>query len=161
MLNSYNAQMSTLAERLKKAMEENQSLTKTGLWKACGLSSGAVSHWFGGGTKELKGDNLLKAASYLGVSVDWLSSGLGSMYNKKSELRQERSEYQVKEPTVVAGIKIKSNEAILLEHYRKLSNQSQQTIDLLLNRLYELEHPNDLQANPTNGKAKKKERETQ
>lgn len=74
--------MTTLAERLNEVMTKNPSLTKTGLWKACGLSSGAVTHWFNGSTKELKGDNLLKAAVYLGVNVDWLSNGKGDMQPK-------------------------------------------------------------------------------
>lgn len=147
--------MSTLAERLHLAMEKNPSLSKTGLWKACKLSSGAVSHWFSGGTKELKGDNLLKAAVYLGVNVDWLSSGNGEMYSKTSELKQEKAEYAVKPGTVVAGMKINSMEENLLKHYSKLSGSSQRAIDLMVNHLYSLEYPNDLAANPTNGKKRK------
>lgn len=155
MITTYNVGMNTLAERLLIAMDKNPSLSKTGLWKACGLSSGAVSHWFSGGTKELKGDNLLKAATYLGVNIEWLSSGKGDMEPKQRELKQEKTEYSVKPGTVVAGIKINSMEENLLSHYSKLSGSSQRAIDLLVNHLYSLEHPEDLKANPNNGKKKK------
>lgn len=146
--------MSTLAERLNEVMTKNPSLTKTGLWKACGLSSGAVTHWFNGSTKELKGDNLLKAAVYLGVNVDWLSNGKGDM-QPKVVVKQEQAGYTTKPALVVAGMKINSMEANLLEQYSKLSGKSQNAIDLMVNHLYSLEHPNDLKANPTNGKKKK------
>lgn len=155
MINSYNAGMSTLAERLHLAMEKNPSLSKTGLWKACKLSSGAVSHWFSGGTKELKGDNLLKAAVYLGVNVDWLSSGNGEMYPKPVNNKEEEKEKKPKEQLVVAGKPIPKLHELMLTQYLELSGTSQNTIDMMVNRLHSLEHPTDLTSNPNNGKKKK------
>lgn len=155
MINSYNAAMSTLAERLKSVLDKNPNLSKTGLWKFCGLSSGAVSHWFNGSTKELKGDNLIKAAAYLGVSVDWLSNGKGEIQLDKKEIKQDVAEYKAKPPLIIAGKEIPPLEQLMLEKYLKLTGSSQNVVDMLVNRLYSLEHPNDYSANPTNGKKKK------
>lgn len=147
--------MSTLAERLNEVMSKNPSLTKTGLWKACGLSSGAITHWFNGSTKELKGDNLLKAASYLGVNVDWLSNGKGDMQPKPRELKQEPIDYGKGQSVVIGGKVIPPLHQLMLDRYMLLSGSSQNAIDMMVNHLYSLEHPNDLTANPTNGKKKK------
>ena len=68
--------MSTLKERLQEAMGE-ASLNKTALWKGCGLSSGAISHWFNGSTQTLEGKNLLNAAKVLNVDPNWLATGKG------------------------------------------------------------------------------------
>lgn len=69
--------MKTLASRLKLALAESGA-TKTDLWKACGISSGAVTQWFDGTTKQLEGKNLIAAAKVLKVNPDWLATGLGS-----------------------------------------------------------------------------------
>lgn len=68
--------MTTLKERLLEAMQD-ANLNKTDLWKGCGLSSGAITHWFNGETHTLKGENLLKASKILGVNPNWLATGLG------------------------------------------------------------------------------------
>ena len=68
--------MSTLRERLLEAMQD-ANLTKTDLWKGCGLSSGAITHWFNGSTQTLKGDSLLNAAKVLKVNPIWLNTGKG------------------------------------------------------------------------------------
>lgn len=70
--------MSTLKERLEEAIKESK-ITKTAIWKACGLSSGAVSQWFSGATQKIEGENLLNAAKVLGVSPEWLATGRGKM----------------------------------------------------------------------------------
>jgi phage repressor protein C with HTH and peptisase S24 domain len=70
--------MSTLKERLEEAIKESK-ITKTAIWKACGLSSGAVSQWFSGATQKIEGENLLNAARVLGVNPDWLATGKGRM----------------------------------------------------------------------------------
>jgi transcriptional regulator with XRE-family HTH domain len=49
---------------------------------------------------------------------------------------------------IVAGIKIDSNEKNLIDMYRALSSDSQNTIDLLANRLFVLEHPGNRKAQP-------------
>ena len=70
-------------------------------------------------------------------------------------VQQQQASYNVKLGTVVAGMKINSMEENLLNLYRKLSGSSQRALDLMANHLYTIEHPNDLVANPTNGKKKK------
>lgn len=74
--------MSTLKERLQEAMQDTK-LNKTDLWKGCGLSSGAITHWFNGSTQTLEGKNLLNAARVLNVDPDWLATGKG---RKRKEL---------------------------------------------------------------------------
>lgn len=51
--------MNTLAERLKIALADSGA-TKTDLWKACGISSGAVTQWFDGTTSNSKVKTLLQ-----------------------------------------------------------------------------------------------------
>lgn len=88
--------------------------------------------------------------------IEKLENYFGVKYTKDgSVVKQELAEYGVKPPVVVAGMKINSMEANLLKHYSKLSGSSQRAIDLMVNHLYTMEHPNDLSANPTNGKKKK------
>lgn len=77
--------MSTLKERLEEAIKETK-ITKTAIWKACGLSSGAVSQWFSGATQKIEGENLLNAARVLGVSPEWLATGRGKMKPSGGEL---------------------------------------------------------------------------
>ena len=70
--------MSTLKERLEEAIRE-AGITKTAIWKSCGLSSGAVSQWFSGAVQRIEGENLLNAAKVLGVNPEWLATGKGKM----------------------------------------------------------------------------------
>lgn len=53
-------------ERLNQAFER-AGITKTALWKHCGVSSGLVTQWLDGSVKKLSGKNLLKAAEILNV----------------------------------------------------------------------------------------------
>jgi len=144
--------------RVYKAAKDLRGLEgQTNLANYLRESPQVVKNWESRGISQ---QGMIKVHELIGCSIDYIKGHTDALASNKS-LQQTASTYEVKPAVAVAGMKIKSNEAILLEHYKKLSNQSQQTIDLLLNRLYELEHPNDLVANPTNGKIKKKERETQ
>ncbi|UEP43169.1 MULTISPECIES: LexA family transcriptional regulator [Burkholderia] len=77
--------MKTLAERLKIALEHakearpNESINQSELARRVGVTRGAVSLWFKGSTTSLEGENLVKAAQYLGVSPNWLATGRGRM----------------------------------------------------------------------------------
>lgn len=88
--------MPTFTERLNEAFEES-GLDKTDLWRACGVSSGAVTHWLNGQTKKLTGDNLLKAARALKVNPEWLATGLGKKKNTNA--------ITTAEPTNVKNVK--------------------------------------------------------
>lgn len=70
--------MSTLAERLHKALGRLPHASQAGLSRATGAKSSSVAAWFSGQTKSLRAGNLRKAAEYLHCSRDWLETGLGS-----------------------------------------------------------------------------------
>ena len=93
--------MSTLKERLEEAIKEAK-VTKTAIWKACGLSSGAVSQWFSGSTQKIEGENLLNAARVLGVTPEWLATGKGRMKKLDAENFNDESQRSVT-PSVEDG----------------------------------------------------------
>lgn len=70
--------MSTLAHRLRLALERRPALSQAGLARACGVSTATVSNWVNGNIKTLRSPNLRKAAEFLRCSRDWLESGAGS-----------------------------------------------------------------------------------
>lgn len=86
--------MSTLKERLEAALALSGK-SKTDIWKGCKISSGTVSLWFNGDTEQIKGKNLVCAAKILGVSPDWLASGIGPMKrdSESRDLERESSRY--------------------------------------------------------------------
>lgn len=69
--------MNNLADRLKFALKKSGK-SKTDIWRACDISSGAVSHWFNGSTQEITGTNLALTAALLGVNPEWLATGKGN-----------------------------------------------------------------------------------
>lgn len=80
------ANMSTLQDRMNKALEYRQSIAsqservnKASLAVYCRVSTPSVSNWFNGRTQELTGSNLVNAAKYLMVDQEWLASGKGRM----------------------------------------------------------------------------------
>ncbi|MFD1121858.1 hypothetical protein ACFQ2T_05035 [Methylophilus flavus] len=77
--------------------------------------------------------------------------GLSKQGENKEAIKREphRSEL-VKPGMMVAGVKINSMEENLIKHYSRLSGTSQNIIDMMVNKLYSLEHPKDLAANPNN-----------
>lgn len=90
--------MSTLKIRIEEAFEHRKSLTpthgkpsKAGLAKAAKISTASVSQWFDGSTKSIKGEALLFAAKYLGVSPGWLATGSGPMLGQ--EYQADRQEF--------------------------------------------------------------------
>lgn len=68
----------TLAERLKLALEMSGKSQRS-LAIYCGLSTAAVSFWLNGTTKTLSSENAAKAAEFLNVSLEWLTTGRGEM----------------------------------------------------------------------------------
>lgn len=136
MIISYTESMNTLAERLKFIFENNKNLNKTGLWKACKLSSGAITHWFNGETKELKGDNLINAANYLGVNAGWLANGKGDAFKIKES---------------IAPYEIQINDVFtkqLLFFYDGMSLEHKDDLLKLANQLYDIDNPNNRLSNP-------------
>ena len=70
--------MSTLAERMKKALE-HAGKSPAELARACGIEPPSVSAWLSGRTKSLKMKTGVPAAEFLGVNAKWLMDGIGSM----------------------------------------------------------------------------------
>lgn len=70
--------MSTLAERLKERTSL-LGITQAQLSRATGAKGSSVNKWFSGETKNLKGKNLVLAATLLEVSEAWLADGVGPM----------------------------------------------------------------------------------
>jgi phage repressor protein C with HTH and peptisase S24 domain len=72
--------MENIGTRIE-ALRIERGLTKSDIWKAAGLSSGAYSHWMNGGA--LKGETLIKVANILKVHPAWLETGKGQRDSKK------------------------------------------------------------------------------
>lgn len=69
--------MKTLSDRLKYALSKSGK-TKTDIWRACGITSGAVTHWFDGTVKEMMSEHLIVTSKLLGVDPEWLATGKSS-----------------------------------------------------------------------------------
>lgn len=67
-----------LKDRLAQALAQ-AGKTKIELARYCGVSHPSVTNWFNGKTKELAASNAIKAAIFLGVSTEWLTTGKGNM----------------------------------------------------------------------------------
>lgn len=70
--------MTTLTERLTLAMSR-RGISQAELARQCGVKQPSVHGWLSGKSKFLRGENLLKAASVLQVSEEWLATGDGPM----------------------------------------------------------------------------------
>lgn len=86
--------MNTLQERIRwayaQAKEKDPALTKTTIWRACGLSSGALSQWFNGPTQSIEGRHAQTVADILGVDRDWLAFGDGQPQQTAAALMPPR-----------------------------------------------------------------------
>lgn len=94
--------MASFTERINQALEQAPGVRQADLARACGISTASVNNWFSGATKSLKGSNLLKVASMLNVSPDWLATGKGPM--KTDSLREPVASYAPAEATRPAGL---------------------------------------------------------
>lgn len=76
----------TLAQRLKYAMDilPSKKIKGVELARAVGVKPPSVSDWISGKSKTMEGENLLKAANFLGVNPIWLASGIGQPQKKSS-----------------------------------------------------------------------------
>jgi transcriptional regulator with XRE-family HTH domain len=68
--------MSNLAQRIEQRLTD-LGMSQKQLAQRCGVSAPAVNDWLTGKTKSLKASTLLKASKALGVSPQWLESGVG------------------------------------------------------------------------------------
>lgn len=87
--------MTALALRLEWARKQmTPRPTKAALARACGVTRGAVQHWFNGGTKTLTADNYRAAAKFLGVSRNWLETGDGDPLENRPDEQAELGTFQ-------------------------------------------------------------------
>lgn len=98
---------STLQDRIKLALEKS-GLSKTDLWKGCGVSSGTVTTWVKGPNQTISGVNLMNAAKLLGVNPDWLATGRGNMSSTSesvSKFDDESTSIEISNPSHSKSIK--------------------------------------------------------
>ena len=76
-----------LGDRIKMMLVERRSdgISQSGLARACGVSPASVSQWVRGPTKDLRMENLVAVADYLGVEIRWLATGEGPKYMDHKE----------------------------------------------------------------------------
>lgn len=71
--------MSTLADRLQKALDAKPGASQADLARHCKARGPSVSDWFTGETKTLKAKSIVLAAEFLEVRARWLLDGVGPM----------------------------------------------------------------------------------
>lgn len=86
--------MTTLKDRLQTALDAKEGASKAGLAKACNISKASVTNWFNGRTVSLDGNNLIRAAAYLGVSPDWIATGKGQQDRPQAQ-KEKQPGYQL------------------------------------------------------------------
>lgn len=69
--------MSSLSERIKELLDE-RGMKRSELARRVGISASAVTQWCNGDTARLDHSVAEKTASVLGVTVKWLTTGLGN-----------------------------------------------------------------------------------
>jgi transcriptional regulator with XRE-family HTH domain len=85
----------TLQERIQQRMEA-MKLTNAQLAAACKVKPPTSFNWGSGKTKNIKGAPLLLAAKALGVTPEWLATGLGSKFPvdvTHREIREDTVQY--------------------------------------------------------------------
>jgi transcriptional regulator with XRE-family HTH domain len=90
--------MSQLAQRIRQRLDDLQ-MPQRQLAQRCGVSPPAVNDWISGKTKSLKAYTLLKASKALGVTPQWLESGVGVKFLRDDTRVTEAGRWQ--DPTLV------------------------------------------------------------
>jgi len=83
----YALYMATIGDRLKFALDAKSDrsgtrYTASDLARACGVTRQAVSQWMRGQSTNIRPDNLVCVADWLGVEVRWLATGDGAMLKR-------------------------------------------------------------------------------
>lgn len=79
--------MNLLKDRMRLALQESGK-DQSELSRAAGITSVAVNNWCTGAVKSIRSDTLLKVAKALGVTPEWLASGMGPM-NVKAQQQED------------------------------------------------------------------------
>lgn len=91
-----------LSKRLKQAMKA-ANMTQAELARSCGVKPPSVSGWLSGKSKFLRGENLISAASALGVCQLWLATGKGPM-NPQSTQQQISTSNVEDGPSIIGKV---------------------------------------------------------
>ncbi len=68
--------MSDWGDRIRAKLDEH-SMSVAALARACGIKPPSVHDWLNGKTKAIEGANLIRAASALSVTPEWILTGRG------------------------------------------------------------------------------------
>ena len=102
----------TLAERLRQAMEGPPKVTGKALAAACGVKPPSVSDWLSGKSKTMVGQNLIAAAEFLRVRPKWLAEGVGPM---RLEEHRPGGFYQTEGQALGVGLTFADDESVILK----------------------------------------------
>lgn len=103
--------MSSLADRIKDRMKA-MGLNNAQLAAACGVKPPTSFNWASGKTQSIKGEPLLRAAKALGVTPDWLATGLGPMTEEK---HWPGGFYETESPTIGIGATFHDDEVQIMQ----------------------------------------------
>lgn len=104
--------MSTLKERLTRAMAHAKKDNQSKLAREVGVTRAAVSKWMSTATTSLQTEHAFRVARYLGVNPQWLATGEGTMLETEDPDRALIDAAREEDPTF----------ASFLQDYRKLSS---------------------------------------
>ena len=125
--------MNTLGARLRAALAGPPKKSQAALARACGVKPPSVHDWLSGETKTIEGQNLLRAAKFLGVSPEWLTTGKGPKHPGDVAAIEQAPTLTPKQQAWLGlfdGLTARQQE----EEIRRLQAQKQQN-DELLNEL--------------------------
>lgn len=113
----HTSPMSQIGERLLALRLERDRLEAATVARALGITPSALSQWETGVVKNLRPENLLKAARFFDVSLPWLITGLGP---RKVEEAQTESEADMLRAFRRLGA---SGQAVALSHVQWMASR--------------------------------------
>lgn len=132
----------TLQDRIKLALEKS-GLSKTDLWKGCGVSSSTVTTWFNGRNQSINGNNLLKAAKVLGVNPSWLADGQGYMSQSQETIDNIYIPRLTPLDQSQTNFELKINQTWLFKQFNKTTLESLSHLDVLDDTMSPYLNPGD------------------
>ncbi|EEI9429516.1 helix-turn-helix domain-containing protein [Salmonella enterica] len=115
-------EQSGISERLKEVLD-SQSLTITDAAAKCGMPYRSLQNYLRG-EREPKVDALISISTQLGISIDWLLTGRGTMYITSTQLESRDCSQCAQQLPDEMTVREKK----LLELFRVLSPEEQKNI---------------------------------
>ena len=119
--------MSILEDRIRSARLE-RGMSPSGLAKAVGVTSAAVSRWEKGQVKNLRMEHLFSIANLLQVDPEWLATGRG---NKHKPVITHGG---VQEDSTPYYSNLNNDEQLWVNIYRSIPAQSRKQIKVMINQ---------------------------